>query len=30
MGDILTDIVLNKKQIHEQIRTDDSEEFDSQ
>ena len=30
MGDILTDILLNKKQINEQIRTDDSEEFDSQ
>ena len=30
MGDILTDILLNKKQINEQTRTDDSEEFDSQ
>ena len=27
MGDILTDILLNKKQINEQIRTDDSEEI---
>ena len=30
MGDILTDIILNKKQLHEPTRTDYPEEFDSQ
>ena len=30
MGDILTDILLNEKQLNGQVRTNDSEESDSQ